>query len=509
VCGDGLKFPQEQCDDGNTISGDGCSSTCTIETGWSCKSVTVAPAASLVIPVLYRDMLYAGTTVPGPGHPDFQAFVTGVVTGLVQSQLGADGEPVWASNGPTGKTALTGATDFCWWYHQTGCSGSASTNPYDKLVYLDATGAPTTLTLSQQGTGANVYQFNNQQFYPLDGLGWNKLGSPQTGTDCSGTTGHNFSFTSELHYPFTYLANAPVAAFDFAGDDDVYGFINGQLVIDLGGVHSAATTSVTLDAAEAAKLGLSDGGMYSIDLFQAERHTCGSTYKLTLGGFLHIVSQCATVCGDGIVAGTEQCDNGTNDGSYGTCNPNCTLAPRCGDRIVQNPPEQCDDGSNLATYGGNAQECGPGCKWAPYCGDGVKNGPERCDNGANNQPISTAYGKNVCTAACLPAPYCGDGIPQASFGEKCDNGTNDGSYGTCNPDCTLAPYCGDGITNGPEMCDNGMTNVPVPSAYGAGVCTTACTAAPYCGDGIVQPQFGEMCDSTPGCTAKCQTGSSQ
>lgn len=32
VCGDGVVDPGEQCDDGNTVSGDGCSSTCTIET---------------------------------------------------------------------------------------------------------------------------------------------------------------------------------------------------------------------------------------------------------------------------------------------------------------------------------------------------------------------------------------------------------------------------------------------------------------------------------------------
>jgi cysteine-rich repeat protein len=31
ICGDGIKTPDEGCDDGNTVSGDGCSSTCTVE----------------------------------------------------------------------------------------------------------------------------------------------------------------------------------------------------------------------------------------------------------------------------------------------------------------------------------------------------------------------------------------------------------------------------------------------------------------------------------------------
>jgi cysteine-rich repeat protein len=35
-CGDGYTDAGEQCDDGNLISGDGCSSTCTIETYFTC-----------------------------------------------------------------------------------------------------------------------------------------------------------------------------------------------------------------------------------------------------------------------------------------------------------------------------------------------------------------------------------------------------------------------------------------------------------------------------------------
>jgi formylglycine-generating enzyme len=36
TCGDGTLAGNQACDDGNTNSGDGCSSTCTIETGWRC-----------------------------------------------------------------------------------------------------------------------------------------------------------------------------------------------------------------------------------------------------------------------------------------------------------------------------------------------------------------------------------------------------------------------------------------------------------------------------------------
>jgi cysteine-rich repeat protein len=36
VCGDGLEDTAEACDDGNAVSGDGCSSTCTVEVGYVC-----------------------------------------------------------------------------------------------------------------------------------------------------------------------------------------------------------------------------------------------------------------------------------------------------------------------------------------------------------------------------------------------------------------------------------------------------------------------------------------
>jgi cysteine-rich repeat protein len=37
VCGDGLLDDGEACDDGNTAAGDGCSATCTVESGYSCS----------------------------------------------------------------------------------------------------------------------------------------------------------------------------------------------------------------------------------------------------------------------------------------------------------------------------------------------------------------------------------------------------------------------------------------------------------------------------------------
>jgi len=37
-CGNGVINPNEACDDGNTVSTDGCTDTCTITPGYSCPT---------------------------------------------------------------------------------------------------------------------------------------------------------------------------------------------------------------------------------------------------------------------------------------------------------------------------------------------------------------------------------------------------------------------------------------------------------------------------------------
>jgi len=88
-----------------------------------------------------------------------------------------------------------------------------------------------------------------------------------------------------------------------------------------------------------------------------------------------------SVCGDGEVSGSEACDDGTNDGAYGGCMPDCdALAPYCGDSEISDA-EVCDDGTNDGSYGGCAAACDA---LGPNCGDGSLNGDEQCDNGAKN-----------------------------------------------------------------------------------------------------------------------------
>jgi len=164
------------------------------------------------------------------GHPDFETCNSvaghgsfGQVVNLVSYQLGSDNKPVYAPTRPS-NDSIQSASSFAQWYNNTAGVNMSM---------------PLSITLSNgANTPGGVYTYSNPAFFPIDGL---LLGN-QGQEDASGVV-HNFSFTYELHTQFTYV---PGQNFSFTGDDDVFVFVNGLKVIDLGGVHSAVSGNVIL-----------------------------------------------------------------------------------------------------------------------------------------------------------------------------------------------------------------------------------------------------------------------
>ena len=68
----------------------------------------------------------------------------------------------------------------------------------------------------------------------------------------------------------------PGMSLTFSGCDDLFLFINRELVLDLGGVHDGLSGSIDLDT-----LNLLAGHSYDFDLFYAGRKTDLSSFKIT------------------------------------------------------------------------------------------------------------------------------------------------------------------------------------------------------------------------------------
>ena len=169
-----------------------------------------------------------------------------------------------------------------------------------------------------QHIGDGVYQFSQENFFPLDNApdpyranGRNPGVEFTSGTTLSPSkqwkTAHNFSFTMEMVCDFTMQGGLK---FDFTGDDDVWVFVNGRLAVDVGGIHSAVNASVNLDNKRAAFGGLVDGQKYKLHMFYAERHTNESNIKITTNIISTPVAVKLSISSDPMVAGVPKLASG-------------------------------------------------------------------------------------------------------------------------------------------------------------------------------------------------------
>lgn len=269
-----------------------------------------------------------------------------------------------------------------------------------------------------------------------------------------------------------------------------------------------------------------------------------------------LASDARSACGNGRFDPGEECDDGnglSGDGCSSTCKLECGDAgvepcidpgffpqspwylccpPRrlivCGDGVLASI-EVCDDG-NTSSGDGCAGDCQtvergyhcvvPGMRCTPNCGDGEVKGGETCDDG-NRAPgdgcsrfCLTEPGWDCGAGGCVrrastdggwevqpPVLYCGDEL--VSGAEECDWGLANGAVDSpCSVDCTYL-FCGDGMVTGREQCDLGRRN---GTAYGEGECTAACTPSHFCGDGMVDGTYGEECDlggAAAGASGRC------
>ena len=189
--------------------------------------------------------------------------------GLVEFELGEDYLPV-----STGKGSLVSneGVNFERWF---GAVGGKSES------YVGS------LRMQYVANGAE-FIFKSDRFYPLDTVEFSN-------GDIVNRDGHNHLFTMNFAVPFTVLSSGG-EEFEITADDDTFVFVGNKLVIDMGGIHGAATARFVIhesgeiyaavDSEDFAYSGVNvaagDGSV--VRIFHADRDSDSSVFNVKFSG---------------------------------------------------------------------------------------------------------------------------------------------------------------------------------------------------------------------------------
>lgn len=228
------------------------------------------------------------------GHPDFEVVPSGGYghySGNLEPQLDSDGRPVFKGGGKkvnsqwrdssrnninpalynSGRGDTAGS--FANGTDSGGIASAESFSQWFRNVPNVNMAKDVPIVLKRQ-TNSNLYVFDDRTdptyagrggFFPANNDLW---GNPPGQSK-------NFGFTFEVATEFIYKPNEG-QKFTFIGDDDVWVFINGRLVIDIGGVHGATSQTIALDRLDF----MNANRKNTLVLFFAERHTSQSNCRI-------------------------------------------------------------------------------------------------------------------------------------------------------------------------------------------------------------------------------------
>ena len=210
-------------------------------------------------------------TINGVTHNGCQ----GLHVGMVEDTLSAAGVPIRNLTSFPEDSCTTADHLNGWFLADTlvtsGGTAYTNTSCYDIPLSLDEEGFWLADYMEVDNDTTKIGFFPLDDFRFLDSN--NTVANPIYDSINGGYRGwHNYGFSMKVQAQFVYVKGQ---YFEFRGDDDVWVYINGKLVVDIGGVHSPVEGKVDLDT-----LNLVEGNTYPFRIFFSERNPTGSNFKM-------------------------------------------------------------------------------------------------------------------------------------------------------------------------------------------------------------------------------------
>ncbi len=574
LCGNGVLDAGEVCDDANKVDGDGCSSICNIEEGYTCPVVGESckrneEPASLCgnKSIDAGEACDDGNAVSGDGcsadcHTIESGYICPTVGELCLLESCGNGVLDPGEDCDDGTSNVDG-------YHFT--AGACTT--HCTLAHYCGDGIfDEGYEQCDNGGLNNLDEYNGCSLFCQHGnfyCGDGKITHQETCDDGNGVSGDGCS--SECKLEGGYKCVTPGQACEKVIDNPpvvTEGCGNGVLetgeACDDGNVQSGDGCSSSCEVEsgyacegsvchELSKCGDGnlDAGEGCDDGNKQSGDGCSNACQIESGYACEGKVCHEVVCGDGKIEGSESCEDGnkvSNDGCSDKCqiepgwacpdlNKPC-IAQMCGDGIIAGD-EECDD-KNTESEDGCSRYCRrePGfhCDKAgeacvkDVCGDGKITGDEVCDEGThvtkgcnNCEFITFGWKCDKEGQACTNDAVCGNGILEGA--ETCEEKSE------CCVSCNIQDHClcdangkncnkgkcGNGVVEAGEECDDGNLMAgdgcdPKCRRESIFFCNDDGSCKPICGDGITVWEAGEECDdgnliSGDGCSSECKVES--
>ena len=382
TCGDGFAQPGEACDDGNRFNTDGCTNSCNVaacgdgyaQPGETCDdgntSNTDTCTNTCVVAACGDGFVQAGEACDDGNAVDTDTCTTACVAaacgdGFVQAGEACDDANLLNTDGCTNACRAASCGDGFVYAGVESCddANSSNTDSCTNACVVAACGDGF-LQPGEACDDGNTAGGDGCLNCAIEG------GTCTTGTDLNfGTTASlNYTTTTSLASGNAGEPSCLVGTTGRGGNDLVFGWspaVSGTYTITTAGSSFDTLLEIFSGCSGATSLACNDDitTTTNLDSVVTVNLVAGTTYRIWVDGYATAtgtVVLTATLnpppgarCGDGIVYGTEQCDDGNTVAGDG-CSTTCRFE-FCGDGVIQSARgESCDDGNTTSGDGCSA-----------------------------------------------------------------------------------------------------------------------------------------------------------